>query len=126
MLRDLASSPLVRYRFRGDAMIWQIGVTVIVAALALLALHWLPWRKLLGRKLPRPAAYILGTLAMALPLTGLYTAWGLVWPVVAQWAVVAGSGVAVLGAYLFDAWLHQRQARKEAEEREKAMLREVE
>lgn len=107
-------------------MIWHILVTVVVAVLAQLALHWLPWRLLLGRDLPRPAAYIVGTLAMALPLSGLFAAWGQWWSLWALWAVVAGSGLAVLGAKLFDAWLHERQVRKETSEREQAILREVE
>ena len=106
-------------------MSWDIAIAVVVAALAMLSLHWLPWRMLLGRDLPRPAAYILGTLGMAMPLTGLFAAWGAWWAMLALWAVVAGSGLAVLGAYLFDAWLHHRQAHKESEEREEALLREV-
>lgn len=106
-------------------MIWGIAVTVVVVGLAMLALHWLPWQLLLGHDLPKPGAYVLGTLGMALPLSGLFAAWGLWWAVLALWAVVAGAGVAVLGAYVVDAWLEHRRARREAEEREQAVLREV-
>ncbi len=103
----------------------QIGVAVIMAALAELALHWLPWHLLLGRELPRPAAYTLGTLGIALPLTGLFVTWKLGEAVMALWAVVIGAGLAVVGAYLFDAWLHARQASKECAEREQALLEEI-
>lgn len=107
-------------------MICGIAIAVVVAALALLALHWLPWISLLGRELPRPAAYIVGVLSMAMPLTGLFAAWSEWWAMLALWAVVVGSGLTVMGAYLFDAWLHHRQARKEAEEREQVLLKETE
>ena len=106
-------------------MIWGIGIAVIVSSLAQLALHWLPWQLLLGRDLPRPAAYMLGTSGIALPLTGLFWAWGFPGPILALWAVVVGSGLAVLAGYLLDAWLHDRQARHECEEREMALLQEV-
>lgn len=107
-------------------MLLDIAITALVAALALLALHWLPWPLLLGHELPRPAAYVLGTLAMILPLTGLFAVWGLPNTILALWAVVSFSGTAVLGAIMFDAWLHNRQVRKEAEEREKVLLKEIE
>lgn len=99
-----------------------IGVAVLVAGLGELVLHWLPWRLLLGGELPRPPAYVLGTLAIALPLTGLFFAWGLWAAAVALWSVVIGAGVAVLGAYLLDGWLENRLGRAEAEVRERAVL----
>ena len=103
-------------------MMFQICVASVIAVLAQLALHWLPWKMLLGRELPRPAAYALGTLAISLPLTGLFLAWGIVEAVLALWSVVIGSGAAVAGAYLLDAWLHARQAHKECIEREQALI----
>lgn len=106
-------------------VVFEICVAVLVAMLALLALHWLPWRLLLGRELPRPAAYIVGTLAMVLPLTVLFAIWQEWLAVAALWAVVVGSGAAVLGAYLLDGWLHERQARAETAEREGALVKEV-
>ena len=106
-------------------MIIEICIAAVIAGLALLALHWLPWGLWLGRELPRPAAYIVGTLAMVLPLTGLFAGWSEWMAVLALWSVVVVSGMAVLLAYLFDAWLHNRQAREETEERERAMVREI-
>lgn len=101
---------------------WHIVVACVVAGLGQLALHWLPWRLLCGRVLPRPAAYVLGTLGIALPLSGLLAGWGEWWALLALWAVVVAAGLAVLLAYLLDAWLDHRQARHEAEEREKALM----
>ena len=102
-----------------------ILVAALIAGLAELALHWLPWRLLLGRELPRVAAYVLGTLAIVLPLSGLFAMWGNWLQAAALWAVVVSAGLAVLGGYLFDGWLEHRQGQREAEERERAVLREV-
>ncbi len=100
----------------------EIAMIAAAAAFAQLAMHWMPWKLLLGRELPRPAAYILGTLGIVGPLTIMLLSWSLSWVVGAVWAAVIASGLAVIAAYLLDAWLHDRQARRECEEREKAML----
>jgi len=98
----------------------DIAIAVLVGVLILLVEHYLPWSKLVGRELPRPAAYILGVLAMIVPLSALYIWWHYrsvvlgwrpiewYWAVVAMWAVVIGCGLAVLGAYALDSWLEYR------------------
>jgi len=98
----------------GGACTWgQIGIVAIIAALALAAEHYFPWRLALGRDLPRPGAYVLGVLAMAIPLSGLYVAWGFEPPawqlahLAALWAVVGAGGLTVLAAYGLD-WTIRR------------------
>lgn len=86
-------------------MIVQVGLTALVTMLALGCEHYFPWRLAIGRDLPRPAAYVLGLLAIIVPVSGLFVAWAQeppVWGygyVAALWAVVASGGMTVLGAY---------------------------
>ena len=102
-----------------------VGVTVLVAVLLILVEHWLPWRKLLGQELPRLAAYVLGVLAMALPLTGLFTASGTVpgaQAAAALWLVILFCGLATFVAYVADHTLELRAERRAAD-REFAVIR---
>lgn len=100
----------------------MIGLACLIAALLLFVEHWFPWQLVIGRELPRPAAYILGVLAMVLPLSGLFIYWLSTPPelplayLIALWAVVASGGLAVLGAYALDGLLRLRiRAREQAE-----------
>jgi len=84
-------------------------IAVLICWLALWVEHWFPWQLLLRRPLPRLAAYILGVLAIAGPLTGLYWRWMVEpapWPwahLVGLWAVIVGSGLATMLAWGIDA-----------------------
>jgi len=82
----------------------EIAITAFVAGLLLLVEHWLPWRMIFKRDMPRVLAYILGVLAMALPLTALLVRWREYDALAALWAVIVFSGLSVMGAYLVD-WL---------------------
>lgn len=90
-------------------MIGQIATTALIAALLLWVEHWLPWRVILGHDLGRVSAYVLGVLAMVLPLSGLYWQWTSCPPgwiyahLLALWVVIVAGGAAVISAYLFDA-----------------------
>lgn len=90
-------------------MIVEIIITALIAALLLYIEHWLPWQALLGHELARVPSYVLGVLAMILPLSGLYWQWILTPPVwsfahlVALWVVITSGGFAVVSAYLLDA-----------------------
>lgn len=90
-------------------MISQIGISALVAWFILWWEHWFPWQALLRRELPRVAAYILGTLAMACPLTGLFWYWAHHsrpdWPyahLAALWVVIVAGGISVMSAYGID------------------------
>lgn len=100
----------------------SVGLAVLAAVLLLLVEHWFPWGMMMGRELPRLWAYVLGVLAMFLPLTGLLWAWdvrGVVirgWMVIAaMWLVVISSGLAVALAWGIDDWLDLRLDREVAE-----------
>lgn len=89
-------------------MITQIVITTLLTSLLLLVEHWLPWRAILGKDLPRVPSYIAGVLAIALPLTGLYLQWSHCppgWPLAhlaALWATILGGGSSVVLAYRLD------------------------
>lgn len=92
------------------------GLACLIAALLLFVEHWFPWHLVIGRELPRPAAYVLGVLALMLPFSGLLVYWRSWQALIAVWAVVASGGAAVLGAYALDWLLHLRVKAREQEE----------
>jgi hypothetical protein len=94
----------------------SILVTALVAALLELVMHWFPWRLMLRRDLHRTAAYVLGTLGIAVPLTALFAYWGQWVELLALWAVVVAAGVSVLVAYAFDALVIKLARGDEAQE----------
>lgn len=100
-------------------MVMAIALTALVTGLLELVLHWFPWQLLLRRELPRQAAYVLGVLAIIIPLSCLLAHWGVIeafWAIAALWVVVVAAGGAVMGAYGLD-WLFNRLSRgAEAEE----------
>jgi len=96
----------------------SIEGAVAITVLALLAQHYAPWQRWLGVKLPRLAAYTLGTLALAVPLGWLFIEWQAWESLKALALVVITGGATVAGAYLFDAFWEHRLAQREAEERE--------
>ena len=91
-------------------MAFDIGITVLIVMLILWLEHWFPWHMALGKELPRLVAYVLGVLAMVLPLSGLYWMWSLDPPgsahvyLIALWVVVLAGGAAVGIAYVID-WI---------------------
>lgn len=99
---------------------FEIGIAAAAAfsAVLLLAEHYFPWETITGRKLPRLAAYVLGTFAMNLSLTALFALAGLWHVVLAQWTVIGVSGLAVLAAWLYDSWQAGKREKREAQERE--------
>lgn len=95
---------------------------VLITVLAMTAMHYFPWRLVLGRKLPRPAAYVLGVLGMALPLTWLFQYWQ-VTPVMfrweyllALWLVIGAGGFSVLVCYAADYVINRLALARELEE----------
>lgn len=110
----------------------SVGLALVVAVLLVWVEHWLPWGRLLGRKLPRLVAYVMGVGAIVLPLTGVMVAWdamGVVmrgWMVIAAlWVIVACTGLAVGLAWGFDNWLDLRSAKRAAEGERDVMMSEL-
>jgi len=85
--------------------------------------HYFPWGMLLQRKLPRLAAYILGVIALAAPLSALYGFW-LTDPapvaehfyLAALWAVIGAGGAAVIICHLLDFILERLALARELSE----------
>jgi hypothetical protein len=91
-------------------MIEHLAQAAVIAALIQWIAHWFPWRMLIGRELPRVAAYAVGVLGFMTPLSVLFIeqqAWD---ALLAAWAVVAASGMAVMGAHAAD-WVMDRVRR---------------
>lgn len=100
----------------------EIGLAVLIAALLLLLEHYWPWGALFRRRLHPTVNYILGTLALDLPLTGLFAVWGEWRAVVAVWLVVVVGGACVMGTYAMDNWVSTR-SRADLAEGEAQILR---
>jgi len=73
---------------------------------AIMALHWLPWEKLIGKKLPRPISYMIGVGVIG----ATFAAWCLwaqpnsLWTVRGFWIIVIAIGLGDLVAYGIDDW----------------------
>ena len=66
--------------------------------------------------------YVLGVLAMIIPLSALFGVWGRWTEVLALWAVTVGGGFVVTAAYALDHWMATR-TRMDAAEFESQVLR---
>jgi len=92
---------------------WMIVIAALIAALLQAVSHYFPWRRLLnGRDLPRPAAYIVGTLNLALPLAILLAILNDWVALIALGAVILSSGGTVLTLYGFDGVLAQHELKE--------------
>jgi len=86
-----------------DHSISWIFIAVCYAVTALVAEHYIPWRRWIGRPLPKIGAYVLGTLAMDIPFAVLLLQWhGWGRELAALAAIVGASGLAVLILHLTD------------------------
>lgn len=87
-----------------------IAIASLVACLLTMLEHWLPWREILLKELPRTTAYILGTAAILLPVSGL----ALLTPVdryellIGIWCVTIAAGMGCVLGYAIDHWLEMR------------------
>lgn len=104
-------------------MVTEIVVTVLLAVLCELALHWFPWRMVFVNGLPRVLAYTSGMLGIVLPFSGLLVLWGELLVLAVLWLVVVSCGVAVTGAYGLDWLLDWQRTNAENKEREYAAKR---
>jgi hypothetical protein len=89
----------------------DILLTACITMALLWGEHYTPWHLFLGRELPRPAAYTLGTLAIIIPVSGLYILWSMGGPeldncllhaAAALWVDVALGGLTVYVLYALD------------------------
>jgi len=99
---------------------------IAIVALAEAFLHYFRWRMILGgRELPRVAAYMLGVLGLMLP----YSRW--LWmrgaiqaqeAIMVLWIVIVAGGLSVLVCYGIDAIVDLAWSKREAEQRERALM----
>ena len=92
-------------------------IAAVTAALIELILHWFPWRLWLRRDLSKVAAYIIGVLGLAGPLSWLYLRQGEVRAILELWVVLTIGGIAVLMAYTLDGLALRLTQLREAKER---------
>lgn len=82
-------------------------------------LHYFPWKLILkGNDLPRPVAYIFGTLGFSLPLSAWLLFFEYPTCIYVVWIAIIAAGVTVLFLYLFDWVLRLIWKVMELEERE--------
>ncbi len=91
---------------------------VVIVALVELGLHYFPWRMLIGRELPRLAAYTLGLLGMMVPFSVWLTDHHEAEIVHTLWVVIISAGMTVFALYGLDHYLSVWNRAHEAEERE--------
>jgi len=80
----------------------SIWTTLAIIALAESVLHWFPWRTALGKPLPRIPAYILGVLAILLPLMAYDITNHAAQHALYMLAAATVAGASVLAAYAID------------------------
>ena len=83
----------------------MLVLSFFIPAITLLALHWAPWNKALGRELPRLVSYAIGaTIIIGVPtllqhfLTPTYGEL-----LFSFWAALAGAGLATATGWTIDA-----------------------
>jgi hypothetical protein len=107
---------------------WLVVYSYVLGAavpfLLLAFLHYVPWEKILGHRLPRLVAYAFGVVAIVTGV-GVWTVVSIlsgrgsvaVWePLVAVVVMVAAAGTATLGSYVVDYLLEGRAALRTLEE----------
>lgn len=98
---------------------------VVIVALVELGLHYFPWRMLIGRKLPRLAAYTLGLLGMMGPFTVWLIDLGEVEIVQTLWVVIISAGLMVFALYGLDHYLDLSRRDGESAQREQVMVEQM-
>jgi hypothetical protein len=101
---------------------------VIYVVMAEALLHYFPWHMLIGKRLPRLAAYTLGLLGMMVPLSAWLISHGESEITQTLWTVIVSAGLTVFALYGLDRYLKLERRDIEAEEREalvKRLIKEV-
>jgi hypothetical protein len=91
---------------------------IVIVALVELGLHYFPWRMLIGRELPRLAAYTLGLLGMMGPFSVWLIDRNELEILQTMWVVIVSAGLMVFALYGMDHYLDVSTRATEAEERE--------
>ncbi|HLA99547.1 MAG TPA: hypothetical protein VJL34_13930 [Anaerolineales bacterium] len=103
-------------------MLGQILLTTLISSLLLVVEHYWPWKAIIKKPIDKIFAYILGVLAIHIPLTWLLLIWGFFPAVYALWSITVVGGAVVAGINLLDNHLETR-SRMEISEREAELRR---
>lgn len=96
-----------------------LWLLILVVMLSEFGLHYFPWKKfLMGRELPRVAAYTLGVLGLMLPFTAWLYERCEVEVIQTLWIVIFSGGLTVLALYGLDRYCELSIRDVEATERE--------
>ena len=93
---------------------------VIVMAVEF-GLHYAPWRMLIGKELPRLAAYVLGLLGMMVPFSLWLMDRSELEILQVLWIVILAAGLTVFALYGLDRYLELNRNDIEGVQREKMM-----
>jgi len=94
---------------------------IVIVMVTELGLHYFPWRMLLGKELPRLAAYTLGLLGMMVPLSAWLMDRNEIEILQTIWMVVCAAGMTVFALYGLDHYLELQRRDIEAGLREQVM-----
>lgn len=83
-------------------------LAISLPALGILAGHWFPWRKVIGKELTRVQAYSYGVFWIVLVPCVVMLAQGEIGHVLLLLTSVAAAGLATIGAYAVDIWTETR------------------
>lgn len=70
--------------------------------------HLFPWQAIFKVRFHPTVNYVLGVLAIDIPLSVMLYAWGRVEIVIAIWCITMAGGATVVGLYMLDFWIHIR------------------
>lgn len=96
-----------------------IAVAALISFLMVVVEHYLPWRAILKQELPRIPSYIMGVLAILIPLTMLFFVfafWSSAEVLIAFWVVTGSAGAGTILSYNLDSLIHIRMRAEESEE----------
>lgn len=85
-------------------------------------LHYFPWRKMIGRELPRLAAYTLGLLGLMVPFSVWLMDLGEIEIMKTLWIVIGAGGFMVFALYGLDHYLDLEWGKTESEQREQVLV----
>lgn len=100
----------------------QTVIAVLITVLLLAVEHYWPWRAILKHNLHQVTAYVLGLLAINLPITVLFLIWQSWSELIALWAATIFGGAAVMLLYTLDSHI-ETHARMELSESQVAQLK---